>query len=273
LPLRFAYSIYFPIEANETPTGAETNDVPAVIVDEAARQAALTARPADWPPADARSFIRILVDTKKADGKSYLPLSYKRVLSWDELGSFQKATCVKCWNSLPALLKQQIKIKIITYDDSVNASTDWNMHDWARLIHCWADPRWAALIQKMCTPKTRLVLDMKGSSTAKDICPWEIFATDAFNDLSVVYENPCVIYDEYDKTVMHCAVGHTKSFIHCKSWDPTSLDRPIRSGDVLKDKMRDIKTIYPCHDNKTKETFSIPNMTHYLLHFYMEHDI
>ena len=86
-----------------------------------------------------------------------MPQTYSRILEWSKFGTYQQGKIIQVWDSLTSDLRKQItdKIKNISVELE-NERKQWNVDDWARLIHIWADPNNASVVTKTTEPLTRI---------------------------------------------------------------------------------------------------------------------
>ena len=135
---------------------------------------------------------------------------------------------------------------------NTNKIPPWNIDDWARLIHLYADPKFSSFFSRIATPKTREALDDRNNHmTHSD--PWEDISL-GFNDYdNNVYANKTyVVGKDGTNTVLR---GYTKVYALCGDYNPCNRARApfFRSADELKDKLTELKTGFSvCYQNYTK---------------------
>lgn len=158
-------------------------------------------------------------------------------MEWSKFGTYQQGKIIQVWDSLTSDLRKQItdKIKNISVELE-NERKQWNVDDWARLIHIWADPNNASVVTKTTEPLTRTELDQRHTHYS----PWEQLANN-MNDMDMFkYHN--VTFTVNESNIKLPNIGKETSFELCSTFNPSNRDRPFRTGDIIKTKMRHIKT-------------------------------
>jgi hypothetical protein len=107
--------------------------------------------PTEWGQIPFRIMVGYLTNTI-IEGHAAIPTSYGRTREWNLFTVKQKEKICTSWSQLPEetranLLVQAEKVSDLTGAASIDLSSNdnWNLDDWARLIHLFADPALSAL--------------------------------------------------------------------------------------------------------------------------------
>jgi hypothetical protein len=78
-----------------------------------------------------KNFVEVIENETIARSSKKVPQTYKRDFpTWDKMGLYQKNVMINAWESASQNMRDEIRAAYFK-----KAGPNWNLNDWARLIH------------------------------------------------------------------------------------------------------------------------------------------